>query len=418
MHFNDFQSMVIVIDPQIAGISGDMLLCSLVDLGANKVKIINGIKQSEKFLPHSIIKQIDFKKIEKHGIEATALFLEIDEKVNERKGVEIKNAIMNSTKEIGLSNRAKSFAESCIDTLISSESKIHGVSIDSVHFHEASSIDTLIDIVGTAIAIDDLGMFDEEIICLPIAVGGGTVTFSHGTMSNPASAILEILKNSKLSIHGGLVKDELTTPTGASIIVNLTKTSVDYYPAMEITSIGYGAGQKNFDDFANVLKIVKGIQKNNFKSDSVKILETNIDDVSGEIIGNLIEKIMNKGAKDVSIYSGITKKGRPTYLISIICDDSSMYEIMDILIIETGTLGIRVTTSNRFIVPRIDHNVKLILDGKEFAVKYKVSSFKGKSDFKIEFDDLKSIAKTLNKSIKETESLIRKEIMQRGIDYD
>jgi hypothetical protein len=410
--------MVVVIDPQIAGISGDMLLCSLVDLGANKVKILDGIKLSEKFLSNSMIKQIDFKKKEKHGIQATALFLEIDENIHERKGIEIKKAIMDSAKEIGLSDKAKAFAESCIDTLISSESKIHGIPSDSVHFHEASSIDTLIDIIGTAIAIDDLGIFDEEIICMPIAVGGGDVTFSHGTMSNPASAILEILKNSGLSIHGSKVKDELTTPTGASLLVNLSKTSSDYYPSMQITSIGYGAGKKDFDEFSNVLKIVKGTQQNNFQSDSVKILETNVDDVSGEIMGNLIEKIMNKGAKDVSIYHGITKKGRPTNLISVICDDVSVHEIMDILVTETGTLGIRVTTSNRFIVPRTTHNVKLTLDGKEFVIKYKVSSFKGRNDFKIEFDDLKSISNTLNKSIKETELLIRKEITQLGIDYD
>lgn len=410
--------MVVVIDPQIAGISGDMILCSLVDLGANKVKIINGLKQSEKFLSNSTIKQIDFKKIEKHGIESTALFLEIDEHVHERKGTEIKKAIMDSTKEIGLSNKAKSFAESCIDTLISSESKIHGSPVESVHFHEASSIDTLIDIVGTAIAMDDLKLFDEEIICMPIAVGGGTVTFSHGTMSNPASAILQIFKDSKLSIHGGQVKDELTTPTGASILVHLAKTSTDYYPSMEITSVGYGAGKKDFEEFSNVLKIVKGTRKNNFQFDSVKILETNVDDVSGEIMGNLIEKIMSKGARDVSIYNGITKKGRPTNLISIICDDSSTHEIMELLVIETGTLGIRIRTSDRFVVPRKDHEIKLILDGNEFLVKYKVSSFKGKNDFKIEFDDLKLISNTLNKSIKETESLIRKEIIKLDVNYD
>jgi len=409
--------MVIVIDPQIAGISGDMFLCALVDLGASKFKILNGIKKSEKFLSDSVIKQIDFKKIEKHGIGATTLFLEIDEHIHERKGIEIKKAIVNSAKEIGLSNRAKVFAESCIDTLIYSESQIHGIPIDSVHFHEASSIDTLVDIIGIAIAVDDLGMFDEEIICMPIAVGGGNVTFSHGTMSNPASAILEILKNSKLSIYGSKTKDELTTPTGASILVNLSKTSMDYYPLMEIESTGYGAGKKDFDEFSNVLKIVKGIQKNNFQLDTVKILETNVDDVSGEILGNLIEKIMNKGAKDVSIYHGITKKGRPTNLISVICDDSSMYEIMNILVIETGTLGIRVTSSNRFIVPRTSHDIKLILDGKEFVVKYKVSSFKGKTDFKIEFDYLKSISNSLNKSIKETESLIRTEILKADTDY-
>jgi uncharacterized protein (TIGR00299 family) protein len=410
--------MVVVIDPQIAGISGDMILCSLVDLGANKVKIINGLKQSEKFLLNSTIKQINFKKIEKHGIESTALFLEIDEHIHERKGIEIKKAIMDSTKEIGLSNKAKSFAESCIDTLISSESQIHGLPVESVHFHEASGIDTLIDIIGTAIAMDDLGLFDEEIICMPIAVGGGTMTFSHGTMSNPASAILQILKNSQLSIHGGQVKDELTTPTGASILVHLAKISMDYYPSMKITSVGYGAGEKDFEEFSNVLKIVKGTQKNNFQFDSIKILETNVDDVSGEIMGNLIEKIMSIGAKDASIYNGITKKGRPTNLISVICDDSSIHEIMELLVIETGTLGIRVSTSDRFIVPRKDHEIKLILNDSEFLVKYKVSSFKDKHDFKIEFDDLKLISNTLNKSIKETELLIRKEIMKLDVDYD
>ncbi|MCE9652612.1 MAG: nickel pincer cofactor biosynthesis protein LarC [Nitrosarchaeum sp.] len=406
--------MVIVIDPQIAGVSGDMLLCSLVDLGANKTKIIDGVKLSKKFLSNSVIKQIDFKKIDKHGIDATELFLDIDENVHERKGIEIKKAIIDLAKEIGFSNRAKIFAESCIDTLIYSESKIHGLPVDSVHFHEASSIDTLIDIVGTAIALDDLGIFDEEIVCMPIAVGGGNVTFSHGTMSNPASAILEILKNSKLSIHGGHVSDELTTPTGASILVNLSKISVDYYPSMQINSIGYGAGKKNFDGFSNVLKIVKGTQTKNFESDSVKILETNVDDISGEILANTIEKIMNKGAKDVSIYHGITKKGRPTNLISVICDDSSMHDIMDILVTETGTLGIRVATLDRFIVPRTHHEAKLTLDGKEFVVKYKISSFKGKNHFKIEFDDLKLISDTLHKSIKETESLIRAKILQLG----
>ena len=119
--------MVIVIDPQIAGVSGDMILCSLVDLGADKIKILDSVKLSEKFLPNSIIKTIDFKKIDKHGIEATSLILEIDENIHERKGIEIKKAITELSKEIGLSERGQIFAESCIDTLISSESKIHEI---------------------------------------------------------------------------------------------------------------------------------------------------------------------------------------------------------------------------------------------------------------------------------------------------
>ena len=401
--------MVIVIDPLIAGISGDMLLCSLVDLGADKNKIISGIKKSEKFLTNSTIKKIDFQKIQKKGVQSTQLILEIDEDAHERKGSEIKKAIIDSVNILELSKKGKIFADSCIDTLISSESKIHGVPEESVHFHEASSIDTLVDIIGITIALDDLKFFDEKILCMPISVGGGTVTFSHGTMSNPASAILEIFKNSNLKIKGNDSNEELTTPTGACILASLTNIAIDFYPSMKIESIGYGAGQKEFDSFSNVLKIVRG-SENNFEIDSVKILETNVDDVSGEILGNLIEKIMEKGAKDVSIYHGITKKGRPTNLVSIICSDDNMDEIVDTLVLETGTLGVRISESNRFIVPRSSHEISLMINYKSFQVHYKKSSFKGKNDFKIEFDDLKNISNSINKSVKETDSLLRREI--------
>ena len=401
--------MVIVIDPQIAGISGDMLLSSLVNLGADKNKIIEGIEKSQKFLSNSTIKKIDFQKIQKRGIESTELILEIDENISERKGIEIKKAILDSVNELNLPTKGKIFAESCINTLISSESKIHGISEDSVHFHEASSIDTLVDIVGITIALDDLKLFEEKIICLPVSVGGGTVSFSHGTMSNPTSAVLQIFKNSNLNIQGNNSKEELTTPTGACILVNLTNNPIEYYPSMNVTSIGYGAGQKNFETFSNVLKIIQG-DENNFEIDTVKILETNIDDVSGEILGHLIEKIMDQGAKDVSIYPGITKKGRPTNLVCVICDDVKIDTIIDTLILETGTLGIRISNSNRFIVPRSNHNFSLTFDGKSFEVNYKKSSHNGKTHFKIEFDDLKNISNALDKPIVDIESFLRKEI--------
>ena len=401
--------MVIVIDPQIAGISGDMLLSSLVNLGADKNKIIEGITKSQKFLPGSTIKKMDFQKIQKRGIESTELILEIDEDVSARKGVEIKKAILDSVNELGLSIKAKTFAESCINTLISSESKIHGVSEDTVHFHEASSIDTLVDIVGITIALDDLKFFEEKIVCLPVSVGGGTVSFSHGTMSNPASAVLQIFKNSNLNIQGNNSKEELTTPTGACILVNLTNNPVSYYPSMNVNSIGYGAGKKDFEGFSNVLKIIQG-DENKVEMDSVKILETNVDDVSGEILGHLIEKIMDQGAKDVSIYPGITKKGRPTNLVCVICDDVKVDTIVDTLVSETGTLGIRISNSNRFIIPRTNHNFSLTFDGKSFEVNYKKSSYKGTSHFKIEFDDLKKISNALDRPIVDIESFLRKEI--------
>ncbi len=404
--------MVIVIDPQIAGISGDMLLSALVNLGANKSKIIDGIKTAEKFLDGSEIKKIDFESVKKHGTEATILVLDVDEKVHERKGTEIKKCIQDSIEKLTLSEKAKNFAISSIDVLMQAESKIHGYPLVSVHFHEASSIDTVVDIIGTAIALDDLKFFDDHIITSPVAVGSGTVTFSHGTTSNPASGILEIFRNSNIIIYGGNVKEELTTPTGASLLVSLTNECSEFYPSLKVKSIGYGAGKKDFEGFSNVLKIVQGVEDNTLVKDSVKVLETNVDDVSGEILGNLIEKIMSKGAKDVTISYAITKKGRPTNLISVICDSNSVYDIMNLLISETGTLGVRVRTSERFTVPRSLESIPVTIDGQNFTVHYKTAN-KNSKNFKLEFDDVKQISNLLNKSFRETGELIKSQVKKK-----
>jgi len=401
-----------MIDSQIAGISGDMVLASLVDLGADKSKIIESVHIAESYLQNSVIKKIDFEYIKKNGKQSTQLILEIEENGHERKAIEIKNCILKSSEKIGLSESARNFVVNTIDTLILAESKVHGESEESVHFHEAASIDTVIDILGTAVALDDLDLFDEEIISSPVAVGGGTVSFSHGTTSNPAYAILEIFKKSGIITKGGIVTEELTTPTGASILVNLTKTCSEFYPPLTIESIGYGAGQKTFDEFSNVLKIVRGKTKTTLIKDTVQVLETNVDDVSGEVLGNLIEKLMLNGAKDVTITSGITKKGRPTQIISVICDSAAMHQILELLVEETRTLGVRVRTSERFVVPRTINETMIEIDGKEFLVHYKKSDTT--SHFKIEFDDIKSISNSLNVSFNQTEELLREKIRKKN----
>jgi len=404
--------MVIVIDSQIAGISGDMFLSALVNLGANKTKILNGIKTAQNFLTGSTITKIEFSKIKKHGTEATELVLEYDEENKSRKGIEIKKCISDSIKEIKLSNKAKQFALSSIQTLIEAESKIHGESCDSVHFHEASSIDTVVDILGTAIALDDLDFFSHEIISSYVGVGGGTLTFSHGKTSNPADAILEIFKNSGIIIVGGQVDEEITTPTGACMLVNLTKSCFEYYPPMKINSIGYGAGQKDFKNFSNVLKIIQGEKLSKYSFDTVKILETNLDDISGEVLGNMIDKLMNAGAKDVTVSSAITKKGRPTNLVTVICDSNTMNSLLEILFSETGTLGVRVRTNDRVIISRQLQKISIDLEEKNFLVHYKTKGIES-NDFKIESEDIKSISNALNKSFRETEELIRTQIKKK-----
>ncbi len=406
--------MVIVIDSQIAGISGDMLLSALVDLGADKSKIIKSIKIAEDELSGSTITNIDFSKIKKNGIEATVLNLDIHEKTHERQGIEIQKCIERTLEKIKLSDKAKSFAISSITVLMKAESKIHGSPLSSIHFHEASGIDTVIDVVGIAVALDDLKLFDDEIVTTPVAVGGGTLTFSHGTTSNPASAILEIFRDSNIAISGGQVKDELTTPTGASLLTSLTKTCVDYYPKMKIKSIGYGAGNKNFNGFSNVLKIVRGEKSKEFQHDIVKVLETNVDDVSGEILGNMIEKIMDAGAKDVTISSAITKKGRPTNLVSVICDSKSMNQIIELLVSETGTLGVRVRSSERFTVPRSIEKISIVIHGSTFDIRCKIS-YDGAiiKNFKVESDDIKIISNSISQSFKKTEELVRVAVKEK-----
>jgi len=402
--------MVFVIDAQVAGVSGDMLLCGLVNIGANKSKIIDGIRSAESLCNNVKVKKIDFVEVKKNSLQATELLLEIDDDVHERKGIEIKEIIAKSAEQLKISESAKTFAVKSIETLIHAESKIHGEPEDSVHFHEAASFDTVIDLLGTAIALDDLGCFDDDIVVTPVAIGGGTVTFSHGTSSNPAYAILEIFRESGIITVGGNVKDELTTPTGASMLVNLVKECSEFYPPMKIQSIGYGAGQKDFEGFSNVLKIVRGVSSTKLQLDTVKILETNVDDVSGEVLGNMIEKIMAHGAKDVTISSAITKKGRPTNLVSVICDSDTMNSIMDLLVTETGTLGVRIRTSERYIVPRAVKTLSVNIQGQSFAVRYKTRDLNNRSHFKIESDDIKEISSALSISFKETEELLNQEV--------
>lgn len=402
--------MVLVIDPQIAGISGDMLLCSLVDLGADKDKIAR-VQSCSKFLPGSAIHEINFKKNDKNGINAVELILKADD-AHKQTGSNIRQAIVSSAEELCLSGKAKQFAESCIDTLIYAESKIHGVPVSSVHLHEASGIDTLVDIIGVALSIEDLGLFDESIVCMPVAVGSGSVEFSHGIMSNPASAVLEILKGTNLRICGSFVKDELTTPTGACILRNLA-VSADYYPYMEIESIGYGSGKKKFESFSNVLKLVRGNTVPSLNTESVKVLETNVDDVPGEVLGALVEKLIRTGAKDVSIYPGIAKKNRPTNLVSVMCDDASLKEITDILIGETGTLGVRIRNTERLTVPRVTGQITINTSGKKFDVRYKTSSFGGKTRIKVEHDDLLVMSDSLKMPLRDAEYMVRKEIERR-----
>ncbi|MBA3286225.1 MAG: nickel pincer cofactor biosynthesis protein LarC, partial [Nitrosopumilus sp.] len=342
-------SKIIIIDPQLAGISGDMLLSSLVDSGADKKKIINNINKIQNHFQDSKINKIDFIKTESNGIGATRFVFEFDERIKEKNAVDMYRVIANCCHNIGLSEKAKKFAIESIKTIIKVESTIHNKDIKDLHLHESSSIDTGADLVGCATALDDLDLLNNSTFySTKVAVGGGLANFSHGTVPNPTNAILEIFKLSKIPIKGGPIEAELTTPTGAAMLANLNPEKITNYPEFIPEKVGYGTGTKEFSGIPNILRV--SIGKPDFfgdiQSDTVTVLETNIDDVNGEIIGNLVEKLSSNdtdGVKDVTVINGISKKNRPTYILKVICSDENEKKVAETIFEESGTLGIRKT---------------------------------------------------------------------------
>lgn len=407
---------IAVIDCQVAGIAGDMLMSSLVDAGASKSKIADAIFACQDFLKGSKIAKVNFAKIVSHGFAATQLQMKYTDSVRERKGSEMHHSLVRCCDSLGLEQRAKTFALESLKTIISAEARIHGEEFDSVHLHEASSIDTLADLVGCAVALQDLKLLDSRIYSTKVAVGGGLLKFSHGTIPNPASAILEIFKNRQFVLVGGQAEEELTTPTGAAMLANLASGSVDYYPSIAPEKIGYGAGTKKFEGFANVLRVLIGtpgiITETN--KDTVYVVETNIDDASGELVGNLVERL-SEVSKDVTVIPGLTKKSRPAYLIRIISENAQLNNVLEVLFSESGTLGARVQEVQRYVLPRAILTVPVEINGSKFSVHVKVvKNSAGKmTNAKAEFEDIRIIASRCQLPVKKAMELVNAQVVEK-----
>jgi uncharacterized protein (TIGR00299 family) protein len=408
---------VAIIDSQVAGIAGDMLMSSLVDAGANKTKVIEAIFACQNFVKGSRIIKAHFAKVISHGFAATQLQMKYKDSVRKYKGAEMYRTLARCCDSVGLEQRAKTFALDSLKMIISAEATIHGQNFDSVHLHEVSSIDTFADIVGCATALQDLQMFDAKMYSTKVAVGGGLLKFSHGIIPNPASAILEIFKNKQFILVGGQAEDELTTPTGAAMLVNLVvQGSVNYYPSIVPEKIGYGAGTKKFQGFLNVVRVVIGTSGMIAETtkDTVCVVETNIDDASGELVGNLVEQLAEV-TKDVTVISGITKKSRPTYLIRIISENAQLNSVLEILFNESGTLGARVQEVERFVLPRAILTVPVDINGNILNVHVKIikDSAGRITNAKPEFEDIKMIATRCQMPVKQAMDLVSIEVMKK-----
>ncbi|MDZ4655944.1 MAG: nickel pincer cofactor biosynthesis protein LarC [Bythopirellula sp.] len=329
-----------------SGISGDMMLGSLLDSGVDLATVQAGIDSLD--LPSCRLAVAETKKC---GFRALQLTVEHEPEHKHRHLHHIYAMIDGST----LSDRQKALAKKIFLKLAEAEAKVHGTTIQKVHFHEVGAVDSIADIVGSAIAWDLLGV--ERIVCSPIPTGTGFVEIAHGRCAIPAPATGELLRGVPLAASS--VDGELTTPTGAAIVAAL----VDEFgplPAMKIETIGYGAGQKDFDH-PNLLRLLVGETAsggNKFSSDSITLLETNLDDTTGEAIGHCANLLWQAGALDVATTALAMKKNRPGVLLQVQCQASDAEKLAELIFRETMALGLRRSTLERWILPRRAVTVK------------------------------------------------------------
>ena len=325
-----------------SGISGDMTLAALIDCGANLSNIQSAMDSMD------LGAQVSIATVRKRGFRAIKLHVAAPEDPVHRDLEQILGCISRAR----LSPGARRIASRIFERLAKAEACVHGVSIDQVHFHEVGAVDSIVDIVGTAVAWDQLGI--QRAQASPVPTGTGFIQIAHGRVPVPAPATAELLKG--VPIAQCNLTHELTTPTGAAILSEL----VDSYgsmPSMQLESIGIGAGTLELQDRANCLRIFVGREHESTSSegvlrDSVVKLETNLDDITGEEIGFAIEQLWQGGALDVFSVAIQMKKNRPGTLLSVIANPEDTQRLEEVMFQHTRTLGIRKSTHDRSVLVR------------------------------------------------------------------
>ncbi|HEY6661014.1 MAG TPA: nickel pincer cofactor biosynthesis protein LarC [Pyrinomonadaceae bacterium] len=311
-----------------AGASGDMILGAMVAAGVDP----NFLRQQLALLSVGGF-NIEFETVNRSGLSATYARVETTPEDKHRHLADIKQIIDQS----GLSGSVKQRAVRIFTRLAEAEARVHNEPIDHVHFHEVGAIDAIVDVVGAAICFDYLKI--DRFVCSPLHVGSGTVQMAHGRFPIPPPAVAELLKG--VPFYATDLQGELLTPTGAAIIT----TVCDEYgpiPQMTTESTGYGAGTREYPDFPNVLRVFVGETEANLATDErLWMIETNLDDASPQIIGHVMDRVLESGALDCFFTPVQMKKNRPGVLLSVLCSPEDKEAVMKLLFMETTTLGVR-----------------------------------------------------------------------------
>jgi len=401
-------NLFIVIDANSSGVSGDKYLGALVNMGGRVASLRKVAKVVAQYLPGTASVEVEARKVERGDIGAHLVTIKSDEKIVRRKGNVILSSVEKCASKLGLSNWGSKFSVSTIVTLLQAESKVHGHSPKDVELGELGSADTLVDVLGVARLSEELGLAKANWWSTPIAVGGGTTHFSGRTYPNPPPAVAEILRTRKFPMVRGLGDQELSTPTGVAITVNLAGKYSQSHPAIRPEMVGYGAGSKEIDEVANVLRVMAGQSlETEHSHDEMVLLETNVDDVTGEVIGRAVERLMSQGARDVTITPVYMKKNRPGHIITVIAKRADAEELAQVLIAETGTLGVRELPIIRHITPRASRTISLQVRGENYPLKVKIAEDRrGRAvGSKVEYEDLRRISDKTGISILELQRL-------------
>lgn len=365
-----------------SGIAGDMALGALVDAGVDPQNLIAALGTLD--LPGW---SLTFEPVLRAGIGATQAVVEVTDTTTSRHYTEIVSMIQAS----GIPDRAKARAVATFTALGRAEAMIHRVALDDVHFHEVGAVDSIIDVVGVCVALE-LAEIDQ-VAASAVATGTGIIKAAHGVLPNPAPAVAELLRG--LPVTGSDREVELTTPTGAALLKALGE-SFGSVPAMTVERVGRGAGTRDPAGVPNIVQVLIGARTAD--ADSVEgqpmlLLETNLDDVSGETMADGARVALEAGAVDAWITPILGKKGRPAYLLSSLVDASTAGRVASRIRAETGTLGVRTSPTRRWAAPRVMETVEVA--GQPIRVKV------GPEGAKAEHDDCQRAAEVLGLPVRE-----------------
>src|SRR5579863_3356925 len=346
-----------------------MLLGAFADAGADRAAISRALDS------FALGATIEWARVYRRGVSATKFRVGVNQPSKHRH----LSGILKLIHAADIPGSAKARAERVFRILGEAEAAVHGVDIEKIHFHEVGAVDSICDIVGICLAFDLLAI--ECIHCSPINMGSGTVKTEHGILPVPAPATAKLLQGKPIYSRGPAV--ELTTPTGAAVVAALA-TTFGSMPPMRVHAIGYGAGDHDFTEHANVVRVMIGETSVAIEATTVTVMEANIDDASPQLIAYAVELLLEAGALDALIIPVQMKKGRPGVLIQVIAENEKREELAAILFRETTTLGIRFSTAERRVQPR---------DWVEVQTPHGIVRVKtGDHGFAPEYEDARKIA--------------------------